>query len=303
MDVFALKTFLTVAREGSFSRAAKLLHRTQPAVSQTIRKLEEEVGELLLDRSSRDGTLTDAGRVLLEYSEKLLNLRNEASQALVELRQKHRGKLSIAANEFTCLYLMAVLHRFRALHPMVKVTVQRSLASRIPGELLRHNVELGVLSFDPNDPQLRSVVVYRDELAFVVPPGHPLAKRREVRIRQLGAESFVAHHVPSPYRAKVLDAFQHARTPLNMDVELPTIEAIKKFVILGNGVALVPGICVEAEVRRGDLVRIPVRDLKLERKLRVVYRKGASLSHVARAFLEVAESFAGSEQQFTFLPD
>ena len=303
MDVFALQTFLTVAREGSFSRAAKRLGRTQPAISQALRKLEDEIGEPLLDRSSRDGTLTDAGRVLLDYAEQLLNLRDEARQALVELRQKHRGKLAIAANEFTCLYLMNVLHRFRELHPMVKVTVQRSLASRIPAELLRHTVELGMLSFRPSDPQLRSVVVYRDELAFVVHPQHPLAGEREVRVRQLGAESFVAHHVPSPYRAKVLDAFDRARTPLNMDVELPTIEAIKKFVILGNGVALVPGICVEAEVRRGELVRIPVRDLRLERKLRIVYRKGASLSHAARAFLQVAESFADGKGHFAFHPD
>jgi len=303
VDVFALQTFLTVAREGSFSRAAKRLGRTQPAISQALRKLEDEIGEPLLDRSSRDGTLTDAGRVLLDYAEQLLNLRDEARQALVELRQKHRGKLAIAANEFTCLYLMNVLHRFRELHPMVKVTVQRSLASRIPAELLRHTVELGMLSFRPSDPQLRSVVVYRDELAFVVHPQHPLAGEREVRVRQLGAESFVAHHVPSPYRAKVLDAFDRARTPLNMDVELPTIEAIKKFVILGNGVALVPGICVEAEVRRGELVRIPVRDLRLERKLRIVYRKGASLSHAARAFLQVAESFADGKGHFAFHPD
>jgi DNA-binding transcriptional LysR family regulator len=303
MDIFDLQTFRTVAREGSFSRAAQKLGRTQPAVSQAIRKLEQELDEPLLDRSSRDGTLTDAGKILLEYAERMLNLRQEAQNALVELREKHRGRLLLAANEFTCLYLLPVLNRFRQLHPMIQIAVQRSLASRIPDELLRHNVELGVLSFRPEDPLLHSIVVHRDELAFLVHPRHPLARQRQVSIRQLGSESFVAHNVPSPYRAKVLQAFKRHKTPLHMEVELPTIEAIKKFVIMGNGVALAPGICVEPELARGELVRIPVRELRLERKLRIVYRRGKSLSHAARAFLRVAEAMAAEGGRNLFQPE
>lgn len=304
MDLFLLETFLAVAREGSFSRAAAKLHRTQPAVSQAVRRLERELGEPLLDRSSRDGTLTDAGRLLLDYAQRLLNLRAETHTALAELRQGHGGKLAIAANEFTCQYLLPVLHEFRRLSPMIKVTVQRSLASRIPEEVRTHSVELGVLSFHPDDPRLRSIVVYRDQLAFVAHPGHPLASSRQVSIRQLGAEPFVAHNVTSPYRTRVLQAFHRHKTPLNMPMELPTIEAIKKFVALGNGVALVPGICVEAEVARGELVRIPVRELRIERRLRLVYRKGASLSHAARAFLQVAESLAqGGDGRYLYQPE
>jgi DNA-binding transcriptional LysR family regulator len=304
MDLFQLEVFLAVAREGSFSRAAEKLFRTQPAVSQLIRKLEREVGESLFDRSSRDGTLTDAGQMLQEYAQKLLNLRGEARVALKELREMHKGKLAIAANEFTCLYLLPALAEFRRLYPMIKVTVHRSLGSRIPADVLKHSSELGVLSFNPEEAQLRSIVVYRDELVFVVHPKHPLASAREVSIRQLGAESFVAHNVQSPYRAKVLQAFKRHKTPLNMDVELPTIEAIKRFVSSGSGVALVPGICVEAEVSRGELVKIPVRELRIERKLRLIYRKNASLSHAARAFLKVAESMArGAKDRYYYLPD
>ncbi|HLG15100.1 MAG TPA: LysR family transcriptional regulator [Blastocatellia bacterium] len=304
MDLFQLEVFLTVAREGSFSRAAGKLYRTQPAVSQAIRKLETEVGEPLFDRSSRDGSLTDSGRVLHDYAEKLLNLRVEARGALRELREMHKGKLAIAANEFTCLYLLPVLAEFRRLYPMIKVTVHRSLASRIPDYVLKHNAEVGVLSFNPDEPLLRSVVVYRDELALVVHPRHPLASARQVTIKQLGAESFVAHNVLSPYRTKVLEAFKRHKTPLNMDVELPTIEAIKKFVSLGSGVALVPSICVEAELARGELVHVPVRELRVERKLRMVYRKKANLSHAARAFLKVAEMASTTRKgRYVFHPD
>jgi DNA-binding transcriptional LysR family regulator len=296
MDLFQLEIFLTVAREGSFSRAAEKLYRTQPAISQAIRKLEREVGEPLFDRSSRDGIMTDAGYLLEEYAQKLLNLRSEARVALKELREMHKGKLTIAANEFTCLYLLPTLAEFRKLYPMVKVTAHRALASRIPADVLKHSAELGVLSFNPEEPMLRSIVVYRDELSFIVNPKHPLASSKQVSIRELGAETFVAHNVQSPYRAKVIQAFKRHKTPLNMDVELPTIEAIKRFVSNGTGVALVPGISVEPEIARGELVRVMVRELRIERKLRLVYRKNASLSHAAQAFLKVAESVAAQRK-------
>src|ERR1044071_319505 len=151
MDLFQLEIFMTVAREGSFSRAAEKLYRTQPAISQAIRKLEREVGEPLFDRSSRDGILTDAGQLLQEYAQKLLNLRSEARVALKELREMHKGKLAIAANEFTCLYLLPALAEFRTLYPMIKVAVHRSLASRIPADVIKHSAELGVLSFNPEE--------------------------------------------------------------------------------------------------------------------------------------------------------
>jgi DNA-binding transcriptional LysR family regulator len=294
MDLYQLETFLAVAQEKSFSRAAQRLHRTQSAISQTISRLEEELGETLFDRSSRDGTLTDAGRLLVEYAEELLNLRSEAHDALAELRQLHQGKLVIAANEFTSLCLLPVLNEFHRLHPTIKIQVQRSLASQIQRLVVNHNVEFGILSFKPDDEQLSSIVFYRDELVFVVYPSHPLATTKNVSIRDLGAESFIAHNVLSPYRVKVIEAFKESKTALNMNVELPTLESIKEFVRMGSGVALVPRISVDAELRRGDLVEVPVNELRLERQMRIVSREGAPMSHAAKAFLKVCESVASA---------
>jgi DNA-binding transcriptional LysR family regulator len=292
VELSQLEVFLAVARERRFSRAAEKLHRTQSAVSQTIRKLEDELGEALFDRSSREGVLTDAGKVLYEYAEKLINLRGEATESLTELRELQKGKLVIAANEFTVLYLLPVLAEFQRLHPMIRITVERALGSHIPDDVLRYAAEFGVLSYEPQEPNLHSVVVYLDELVFVVPPKHPLASSPHVSISQLGAESFVAHIVPSPYREKVIQLFKAHKTPLHMGLELPTLQAIKQFVAMGNGVAFLPEISVENEVARGELVRIPVRELQLKRKLRLIYRKDANRSHAAKAFLKVAEAVA-----------
>src|SRR2546430_17086155 len=175
---------------------------------------------------------------------------------------------------------------------MIKIKVERALGSHIPDEVLRYSVEFGVLSYEPQEPNLHSIVIFLDELVFVVPPRHLLASASEISIRQLGAESFVAHIVSSPYREKVIQLFKRHKTPLHMDIELPTLQAIKRFVAMGNGVALLPEISVENELARGELVRIAVRELRLHRKLRLVYRKSASLSHAARAFLKVAETIA-----------
>ena len=294
MDLFQLETFLAVAEERSFSRAAARLHRTQSAVSQTVAKLESELGEVLLERSSRDGTLTDAGEVLREYALKLLNLRGEAAGALTDLRALHRGRLNLAANEYTCLYLLPLLDEYRRQNPRIKVAVQRSLASRIPDEVLMHSVEIGVLSFKPDDPQVQSVVVFRDELSLVVNPRHPLARAGEVSIRQLGTQNFIAHNIPSPQRQKVIQSFRRHKTPLNMGVELPSLEAIKRFVEMGNGVALVPGLTVQSELASGALVRIHIKELQIERKLRLVFRRQSNLSHAALAFLKVVEAYSAA---------
>ncbi|MHB8301887.1 MAG: LysR family transcriptional regulator [Acidobacteriaceae bacterium] len=292
MDMFQLETFMAVAEERSFSRAAARLHRTQPAISQVIRKLEDEVEEVLFDRAARDATLTAAGEVLRAYAERLLNLRGEAATALSEFRSLQRGRLNLAANEYTSLYLLPVLDSFRRLSPQIKVTVQRSLASRMSEELTQHAVEFGIVSYRPDDPQIRSIVVYRDELVFTMHPKHPLARAKEVSIHQLGAENFIAHNIQSPLRQKVVQAFRRHRTPLNMAVELPSLEAIKRFVAMGNGVALLPALTARPEIERGELVQVRVPELVLEHRLRLVHRRHATLSHAARAFLQVVEAMA-----------
>jgi DNA-binding transcriptional LysR family regulator len=292
MELSQLETFLTVVAERSFSRAAVRLHRTQPAVSQVIRKLEEEFGEPLFDRASRDGTLTTAGEVLREYAERLLRLRNEAASALEEVRSLERGRLTLAANEYTCLYLLPVLDEFCRQCPQISILVQRSFASRIPDEVLRRTAEIGIVSFQPEDEQLKAVAVYADDLVFVVHPKHVLARETEVRIRDLGAENFIAHNVASPRRKLVEESFAKHKTPLNIGVELPSLEAIKRFVATGNGVALVPALSVQTEVARGELVTVAVPELDCSRQLWLVYRKQGSLSYAALAFMRVVRTLA-----------
>ena len=295
MDINQLEVFLSVAREKSFSRAAETLHRTQPAVSQAIRRLEGELGEPLFDRSSKDGTLTVAGRVLHDFAQQMLSLRGHAHAAIRELRDLHRGKLSLSANEYTVSGLLPLIPVFRARHPHIKIEVKRSLASRIPSEILDRHVEIGVVSFKPHDQSIKSVAVTADELALIVPATHPLAAKHTVSVRELGAESFIAHNVPSPYRDRVIKTFEKYRTPLNISMEMPTLEAIKRLVEDGLGVALVPRLAAQLEIQRGQLAGLTVKEMRLERRLHLIYRRGATLSHAAKAFLRVARENSSPE--------
>ena len=288
MDINQLEVLIAVAEERGFSRAAERLYRTQPAVSQTVRRLEEEVGAHLFDRSSKDGTLTDAGQVLLKYAHQMLRLRHDALEAIKELRGLHRGKISIGANEYTVTYLLSILPTYRSRHPHIKVEVKRGMASRIPAEVLAREVEIGIVSFWSSDPALKAVSVGTDEIALVVSPKHPLAGRKLVSVKELGVESFIAHNVKSPYRDRVVQTFEKYRTPLNISMEMPTLEAIKRLVELEMGVALIPKMAVQTEVKLGQLVTLKVSEMRLERKLYLIHRKGAKLSHAARAFLNIA---------------
>lgn len=302
MDINQLEVLVAVAQEKSFSRAAETLHRTQPAVSQAISRLENEIGEALFDRSSKDGTLTAAGRVLFNLAQQMLNMRRQAHTAIRELKDLHRGKLSLSANEYTVMYLLPVLPVFRARHPHIKIEVRRSLASRIPSEILGRDAEVGIVSFKPVDKAIAAIPVLTDDLALIVVPDHPLAQKDVVSVRELGAESFIAHNVPSPYRERVVRTFEKYKTPLNISMELPTLESIKRFVEQGMGVALVPRLTAQTEIARCQVAAVTVREMKSERRLHLVYRKGATLSHAARAFLQLAREMQKSGEARKKLP-
>ena len=293
MDLSQLEVLVAVAEEKGFSRAAERLRRTQPAVSQAIRRLEAEVGTPLVDRSSKDGTLTAAGGALREVALRMLNLRREAQATLEELGDLRRGKVTVAANEYTVTHLLPVVAAYRRRHPHVGIEVRRSRASAIPSQVLDRAVELGVVTYRPAQPGLKAILVASDDVALLVAPGHRLAGRGQVSIRELGVESFLAHEVRSPNRERVVQAFEHGRTPLHIVAELPTLEAIKRLVEDGLGVALMPRRAAHAEIARSQLVALTVREMRLERHVYLLHRRGAALSHAAAAFLECARSLAG----------
>jgi DNA-binding transcriptional LysR family regulator len=293
MDLPELRTFLAVASERSFSRAAAKVHRTQPAVSQAIRRLESDLGEQLFDRSSKSGTLTDAGRVLQNYGQRLVRLAEEAESAVRELRDLRRGRVLIGANEAAVHTLLPLMARFRARVPDVVVDVRRVPARQIAVEVQQGSLDFGALTFKPGVPGLFEVAVGSDELVLLVPPSHALARRRQVSMEEVAAEPIVAHNDPSPARERVLRLFEQRHIALNMVIALPSLDGIKRAVELTLGVALLPRRCAVTEIANGRLVAVPVAGISRRRQVTLVCRR-AHRSHAANAFLDVAHEGAGS---------
>ncbi len=290
MDLNELQVFLTVAREKSFTRAAARLYRTQPAVSMSVRKLQDWVGEPLFVKGSRAARLTGAGEMLLEYAERMLNLREEAQRGLSELRALGRGTLSLGVNESSIHALLPAFARYRKLYPHIKISVLRVFSRAIPEALLNYKLDMGVVTYVPQEARLAAVPFFSDKLTFVVNPEHRLAKKKLVDITDLGEEVFVAHIVDSQHRSKVIQLFEKHRVPLNRQVELPTIESIKRFVEMGMGVAIVPRMCVRHEVEEGRLAEVRIRQLNIPRRLYLVYRRNEKLNHAANALLKLLRS-------------
>lgn len=294
MDLASLQVFQMVAREKSFSRAAEKLYRTQPAVSISVRKLEEWVGQPLFVRGSGARVLTDTGVLLLEYADRMLNLREEIRKAVHELGQLERGQVQVGANESSIHALLPAFERYRDLHPGVNILVHRVLSRDVPKEILNYQLDLGVISYIPEERELAAIEFFRDSLALIVWPGHRLCRRhnarkapREVEISELGGETFVAHIVESPYRQRVIQMFARNHVPLNMHVELPTIESIKRFVAMKKGVAIIPRMCAEHELERGDLCELRLKQMHIERRLYLVYRQDRPLSAAARELVAI----------------
>lgn len=290
MQLPDLAAFLAVATDRSFSAAARRLHRTQPAISQAVRRVEDELGERLFDRSSRDGTLTEAGRLLQDYAQRLLGLAGEAETAIKELQQVRRGRVIMGANEAAVHSLLPHIERFASLHPKVMVEVRRVPSRQIAGAVLDRSIDFGVLTFLPADRGVQTVLLGGDDIVLLTSPTHPLADRRRVTIEEVGRQVVIAHNDPSPTRDRVLRAYERRRTSINIQISLPSLDGIKRAVEMGIGVALLPRRCALTEIARGHLVAVKMPELGAQRQVRLAFRKTGERSRAADAFLEVVKA-------------
>jgi DNA-binding transcriptional LysR family regulator len=292
MQLPDLAAFLAVASDRSFSAAARRLHRTQPAISQAVRRIEDELGERLFDRSSRDGTLTEAGRLLQDYAQRLLGLASEAETAVRELQQVRRGRVILGANEAAVHSLLPHVEKFALEHPQVVVDVRRVPSRQIANAVLDRSLDFGVLTFLPADRGVQTLSLGSDDIVLLTSPKHVLAGRRRVTLEEIGRQVVIAHNDPSPTRDRVLRAYERRQTSINIQISLPSLDGIKRAVEMGIGVALLPRRCAVTEIARGHLAAIRVPELGAQRTVRLVFRRTGERSRAAEAFLAVVRAGA-----------
>jgi DNA-binding transcriptional LysR family regulator len=288
MDLMQLEMFVATAELRSVQRASERVFRTQPAVSMALRKLEEELGSQLFDRTNRGNyQLTAAGEVLFADAKRLLSLRDGALTHLKELQNLEDGRVRIGANESAGNYLLPrLIHTFRKKYPKVRIEVTRQNSRQLIHDIRDNMVDLALISFAPDEKDIEVTPVMKDELVLIASPDHPVAKKSKVNVRDLGGESFIAHTVTSQSRQKVVEAFRSSDTPLRIVMEVAMIETIKKLIAMKLGIGFVPEMSVQDEVQRGELVRVAIEGFQYERTLYLSRRRTDAHSHAAREFAE-----------------
>ena len=292
MDLLQLEHFLAVVEERTFTRAAERVCRTQPAVSQSIKKLEEDIGTPLFARDVHEVSLTEAGKLLVQYARRMLNLRRDALRQLSELKTLKAGTLAVAAHESAAVYLLpGALRGYLEQFPDIKVGIYRSRLNEIPRQVMDREVDIGFVKDEPAFHEVHSTEVHLDQMVLIAAPHHPLVGRPHVTIQHLASEPFVLHSLCTTTAEMMHKIFEQHRIKFRVVAELWSFENIKGFVREGVGLAIVPGVTVRESLRDGSIARIPLRALETPRRTLMIYRDQGYLSDCASALIELVRNF------------
>jgi DNA-binding transcriptional LysR family regulator len=288
MDFDQLETFLEVARNLSFSRAAERRFRTQPAISAQIRALEEEVGAKLLDRTGGKVSITAAGKIFLSYVENALEARRAAMRGVAEAERVPGGEIVVAANEGSCLHILPeVFAEFKRSYPDVGITVKRSETREVLDAVIDNSADFGVAAMPVNDKRITAVLIHKDELVLITPAGHPLAKHSEIPVSQIDEYPLL---LPKAGRTRdsIERLFEDRNMKPNISMELDSSELLKRFVSAGVGIGFCPSAAAQGDVRLGITAVVRLADAQIRRDMALVFRKDKALSRASLAFIDIA---------------
>ena len=286
-----LRILKAIAAQGSFKKAADLLYVTQPAVSLQIQNLEKQLEITIFDRGGRKALLTEAGRLLLEYCERILNQCDEACKAIEDLNSLKGGTLIIGASQTTGTYLMPrMIGLFRQKYPEVSVQLQVHSTRRTGWSVANGQIDLAIIGGQlPSDLEnLLQVIPYAtDELALVLPSEHILSNKKELLKEDLYKLDFVTLDSQSTTRKVVDKLLQDSGLEiqrLKIEMELNSLEAIKNAVQAGLGASFLPVVSIERELAAGTIHKAFIADLEVKRELKLITNPSRYTSKVSEVF-------------------
>jgi DNA-binding transcriptional LysR family regulator len=290
MEIQQLRGFVEVARERSFTKAARKLFVTQPAVSLQIKALEEEFGQVLIERSGRELRLTSAGEILYRRAITVMTELNTAREELEGLNEVVRGRVVVGTSDTYCTYILPeVLEAFRLAHPEVSLEIRNKMSSEVGQLVLEDRADLGLATLPVGHRSLHTEVLFDRRDALICQTEHPLATRKRVCLQTVAAQPLLVLEQGSRSRELLEHAFRESGLHLEALMDLGSIEVIKRFVEIGFGVAVVPLVAVQREVSEGRLAAVPIQGLPA-RPVGIVTHRGRSLSAAALAFLELLKN-------------
>lgn len=289
-----LHTFSKAAELSSFTATAKVLRLTQAAVSQRIQALERTLDKPLFQRRGGRVVLTEAGRKLYDYAQRILDLHGQARQEITGHETPVAGELLLAASSIPGEHLLpGLLSVFRNEHPHVKVRASVSDSMAVMEQVDRGQVSVGLVGRKADKPHLEFRHLANDRMVLVVPRRHALSKRKKVSVKQLAAHPLVVREAGSGLRHCLEKSLERAGTSLDelqVTLELGSNEAIKEAVLRGVGIAILSAYAVQKEIKTGQLQALEVSDLRCDREMYIVVDRRRVLSPAARQFLLFLET-------------
>jgi len=287
MHLETLKVFCDVVETRSFSVAASQNFVTQSAVSQQIRTLEERYGRRLLERTRGNVQLTPAGEVLYQVSKEIVQRYQDMEARLQVIAQRVAGTVRVATVHSIGLYeLSAQIKRYLKAYPEVHLHLEYSRSSKIYEDALRGQIDIGVVAYPSRRPQITVLPFREDRLALACPPGHPLARHRQVSIRKLQGEQLVGYERDIPTRRETDRMLRRYGVEVRYVMELDNVETMKRVIEIGAGIAILPEPAVRPEVKARSLAAVQLSDELFLRPLGIIHRQGKHFSPATEKFIE-----------------
>ena len=294
MDFGQVQAFVQVAAHRSFSRAAEDLQLTQPSITARIQSLERELGEELFERGGRGVRLTDAGLAFLEYAERLLQTLQEGRDAVEEVRNVQLGSLRLGSALTISTYVLPkILHIFRQRYEGVDVIIHTGRSEQVLNMLLGEEVQIGLVR-SLSHPEVETVHLYDDDIVLVTYPEHRFAESGSATVEETASQPIILFDRGSSYYGLIHSFFRQASVVPNVTMELDSLEATKRMVEQGLGIALVPLVTIERELEAGRLVRVRLVDAEpIKRSISLIYRRHRKRPRTVQAFIDtLAEMYA-----------
>ncbi len=295
VELAQLEAFLQVAHHRSFSRAAEALFLTQPSVTARIQALERELGERLFERTGRSVTLTDAGRAFMPHAQRALTAVQEGADAIEAVRHGDVGNIRIGASSSIATYVLPkIVKKFREARPRVHINLSTGNTEEVVEKLLSGDVHVAITRLTQH-PEIESVHLYNDDLALVVSPQHPFAKKGRVTVIEAGREPFLFFERSSSYHSLIYSMFLRVGVVPESVMELDSMETTKHMVEAGLGIAILPVMSVDREIEAGTLARVEIRDMEqpAQREVGVHVLRNRAVSPVLRDILKLLTSEYG----------
>ncbi len=291
MNFHQLRIFYAVARYKSFTRAAKELLLTQPAVSIQVQQLEEKYQIKLFDRVGKKVILTEGGKILFSYAASILDLSRQADSALQDLRGLKTGNLTIGAGlTLGAYYVPKIIERFSKKYPQISIQMRLSNSFQVIENILSFKDDLGFVARVHHQEKLAVIPFFRENLVLVTSSKHPVARKKTLSIHEIEDERFILRERGSATREVVEETLRKSHVAIRLVMELGSNEAIKAAVRAGLGMSIISSRVVVEEVRMKTVATHTFSDASIERDLFIVHHKEKYLSAPVREFIRYAKN-------------